>query len=198
MLFHILNVITAHRPNKVFKKIKEKTKAKHDNIESHPFIVSMIDGSLDHSKYAIYLANLLPIYQIIENEFLTDFINTDIIQSKKIINDIEGYNKFLNNDFFNKDIFINEWLHHLKNKERVLKKSDLYIRWLADMYGGQIIKRNIKFNSKYDFVNLRWSIKTIRQILEEDVTLDNVDKFIEEVNKSYEYHHTLADKLLKL
>lgn len=198
MLFHILNVITAHRPNKVFKKIKAETKVKHDSIEKHPFIVSMIDGSLEDRKYAIYLTNLLPIYQEIEKEFLLNLKNTDIIQSKKIIKDINDYNKLLNYNFFSINIFTKDWLHHLQNKEKVLKKSDLYIRWLADMYGGQIIKRNIKYNSKYDFINLRQSIKIVREILEEDVTFNNVDKFIEEVNRSYEYHYLLADRLLKV
>ena len=66
MFFHLLNVITAYKPNKFSKQIKKATKEKHDAIESHPFMRAMIDGSLSDFKYAVYLANLLPIYKAVE------------------------------------------------------------------------------------------------------------------------------------
>jgi hypothetical protein len=66
------------------------------------------------------------------------------------------------------------------------------------MYGGQIIKRNIRFNSKYDFNDLRNEIKLIRRMIEDGLDETNVDSFIEEVNKAYEFHRQLADNINEL
>jgi len=146
MIWHLIKVLTAYRPNKLSKKIKAETKIKHDLIEKHPFIKSMIDGSLSDTKYAIYLNNLLPIYKSVEMLlFNKRFNNLDIFQSKKIFKDINEYKKTLNIDLDDTNLQFNEeWLNHFYTKSEFLKKTDLYIRWLADMYGGQIIKRNIK------------------------------------------------------
>jgi heme oxygenase len=198
MFLHLLTVITAYRPNKFSKQIKKATKEKHDAIEKHPFIKSMIDGSLSDFKYAIYLNNLLPIYKAVEM-FLFNKVDNDLIQSKKINNDLNEYTRFLNVKIDKPEyIFYKEWLDHFFQKEKFFKKAELYIRWLADMYGGQIIKRNIRFNSKYDFNDLRNEIKIIRKMIEDGLDEANVERFIEEVNKAYEFHRQLADKINEL
>jgi len=200
MLLHILNVITAYRPNKLSKKIKLETKSRHDEIEKHPFIKSMINGSLSDKKYAIYLYNLYPIYKSVEMLlFSGKNFNKDLYQSIKIESDLNNYKKELRFEYDRPEFnFNNEWVYHFYSKSFFLRKTELYIRWLADMYGGQIIKKNIKFNSKYNFLNLRESIKTIRTFLEEDLTENNVESFINEVNISYKFHHNLADKINEL
>jgi heme oxygenase len=202
MLLHLLNVITAYKPNQFSKQVKAATKIAHDAIEKHPFMKSMIDGSLSDFKYAIYLANLLPIYKGVEMFILSNTLNTDIIQSKKIEQDIANYSKHLNFNFClskHPEIsFTSEWLNYFYAKSAFNKKVELYIRWLADMYGGQIIKRNIRFTSKYEFQSLRKSIQEVRQIIEVGLDDTTVESFITEVNKAYEFHHKLADKLNEL
>lgn len=200
MLLHLLNVITAYRPNKFSKQIKKSTKEKHDAIEKHPFIKSMIDGSLSDFKYAIYLNNLLPIYKAVEMFlFYSTPVDKDLLQSRKINNDLNEYIRFLGINIDRPEyIFNKEWLNYFLFKDKFLQKAELYIRWLADMYGGQIIKRNIRFNSKYDFNDLRNEIKIIRRMIEDGLDETNVDRFIEEVNKAYEFHRQIADKINEL
>ena len=200
MLLHLLNVITAYRPNKFSKQIKKSTKEKHDAIEKHPFIKSMIDGSLSDFKYAIYLNNLLPIYKAVEMFlFYSTPVDKDLLQSRKINNDLNEYIRFLGINIDRPEyIFNKEWLNYFLFKDKFLQKAELYIRWLADMYGGQIIKRNIRFNSKYDFNDLRNEIKIIRRMIEDGLDETNVDRFIEEVDKAYEFHRQIADKVNEL
>jgi heme oxygenase len=199
MLFHLLNVITAYTPNKFSKQIKKATKQRHDAIESHPFMQAMIDGSLSDFKYAIYLANLLPLYKAVEMFLFTNNLNPHIIQSKKILQDLSSYSQILNFKFDLQSCpqinFNNEWLMYFLSKSDFYKKVELYIRWLADMYGGQILKRNITFTNKYEFTNLRQCIQQVRQQIEQGLDETNVDVFIAEVNKAYEFHHKLADKI---
>ena len=197
MFLHLIKVLTAYKPNEFSKKIKKQTKVKHDHIESHPFIKEMLNGELSDFKYAVYLNNLLPIYKGVEM-FLFNKKNTnsDIVQSKKILNDINNYSNFLNVDL-NQDhlLFYRDWLNYFTTKNDFYKKSELYIRWLADMYGGQIIKKNIKFGSKYDFVDIRGDIKFVRQLIEDGLNSQNVDSFIEEVNISYDHHYKLVERV---
>jgi thiaminase len=61
MLWHLIKVLTAYRPNKLSKRIKLETKTLHDEIETHLFFKKMIDGSLSNEHYYVYLFNLLPI-----------------------------------------------------------------------------------------------------------------------------------------
>jgi heme oxygenase len=197
MLLHLIKVLTAYKPNEFSKKIKKQTKVKHDQIESHPFIKEMLSGELSDFKYAVYLNNLLPIYKGVEMFlFKKRNTNSDIVQSKKILNDINNYTNFLNVDL-NQDhlLFYKDWLNHFTTKNDFYKKSELYIRWLADMYGGQIIKKNIRFGSKYDFVDIRGDIKFVRQLIEDDLNSQNVDSFIDEVNTSYDYHYKLVERV---
>ena len=199
MLFHLLNVITAYTPNKFSKQIKKATKQRHDAIESHPFMQAMIDGSLSDFKYAVYLANLLPIYKAVEMFLFTKNLNPHIVQSKKILDDLSSYSQILNFKFDLESCpqinFTNEWMMYFLSKSDFYKKVELYIRWLADMYGGQILKRNITFTNKYEFINLRQCIQQVRQQIEQGLNETNVDLFIAEVNKAYEFHHKLADKI---
>jgi len=194
--FHLINVITAYKSTEYSKLIRSSTKQKHDLIESHPFFKRLIKGNLDNEAYAAYLFNLSYIYREIEQNFYYEINDMDLIQTKKILQDIESYKKFLNLD---SDVFCvsfyKDWLNHIKSKPRFFRKTDLYIRWLADMYGGQIIKRKVKFGTKYVFDNLRNKIKKLRHFIEQGLNRNNIQNFIEEINNSYDLHYKLVDKL---
>jgi heme oxygenase len=192
--------MTAYRPNEFSKKIKKETKIKHDNIEKHPFIRNMIDGSLSDLKYAVYLYNLFPIYESVEMFlFNCKTVDSDLLQSKKIYNDLNQYVNYLNIKIENPQYkFYDNWLNYYISKDNFFKKTELYVRWLADMYGGQIIKKNIRFNSKYDFLNIRNKIKFIRKLIEENLDKSNVENFIEEVNKTYDFHYQVIEKINEL
>jgi len=199
MFWHLLKVITAYRPNKFSKQIKQATKKLHDEIESHPFFKSMIDGTLSDEQYYVYLFNLLPIYKSVEFFVLDGSLNSDIKQSDKIQRDIVEYSKICSHVRLDANVFFcNKWLDHFNSKDKFYKKAELYIRWLADMYGGQILKRKIKFGNKYVFKDVRGSIKRIRKLIEKNLDETNVDKFIEEVNIAYAFHKDLADKIMML
>jgi heme oxygenase len=194
--FHLINVITAYKSTEYSKLIRSSTKQKHDLIESHPFFKRLIKGNLDNEAYVAYLFNLSYIYREIEQNFYSEINDMDLIQTKKILQDIESYKKFLKLD---SDIFCvsfyNDWLNHIKSKPKFFRKTDLYIRWLADMYGGQIIMRKVKFGTKYIFKDLRNKIKKLRHFIEQGLNHNNIQNFIEEINNSYDLHYKLVDKL---
>lgn len=196
MLLHMLNVITAYSPNKLSKKIKKQTKTVHDHIESHPFFMDLINKDLPDYKYALYLQNLSPIYKSVEMFLFQNNMSSDIVQSKKVEDDIRQYRNHLNLNFDLPQFKFNaKWLQHFFSKDDFFKKTELYVRWLADMYGGQIIKRYLRYGSKYDFHSVRHSIQTVRRHIEKDLNESNVDQFIVEVNKTYEFHIDLVNNV---
>jgi heme oxygenase len=196
MIIHLVNVLTAYRPNKFSKRIKAETKQEHNTIEQHPLIKDLLQGTLPDFKYAIYLTNLLPIYKEIEQSLLSRENNTDIMQSVKIIQDLNLYSTLLNYNFDTPKlniIFSKDWCNHIQHKTDFYKKTDLYIRWLADMYGGQIIKKHIRYTNKYRFNTLRADIQQVRRMIETDLDDTTIDSFIKEVKTSYAFHYKLVE-----
>lgn len=189
-IFHLINVITAFKPNKYSKILKEKTKEDHDKIEQHPFFRDLLNGTLPDVKYAYYLANLLPIYELVEKEFFNNITDKSLLQSEKIKKDLENYSNLLGKKIDNSCYYYSHaWVIHFTQKNRLYKKADLYVRWLADMYGGQFLKKKVKFGDKYKFKNLRKNIKFVRQLIEEDLNDDTLEKFIDEVKTIYMLHN---------
>lgn len=199
MFWHLIKVLTAYRPNKLSKRIKHETEQLHDEIENHQFFKSLVEGTLSDKHYYIYLYNLHPIYKSVEHFVLDKKINEDLKQSTKLQKDLLCYSKICKDIKLDASLFFcKKWLDYFYSKDSFLKKTELYIRWLADLYGGQILKKKVKFGSKYEFNDVRRSIRIVRKLIEKDLNDSNVELFIKEVNKSYQFHKELADKIISL
>lgn len=193
-IWHLVKVITAYKPTPIARYIKKETKFKHDLIEQHPFIVKLIDKTITDKEYAIYLKNLLPIYKSVENAFFNKDTFPELYRSTLIKKDLEQYERDLGK-ISSKYIFNKEWLLKFKKKNETMKKSELYIRWLADAYGGQIIKKGLKYTSKYDIKDVRHFIRVVRAMIEDGLDETNVERFISAINESYDEHYKLVEKI---
>jgi heme oxygenase len=191
-LIHLFNVITAYKPTKLSKLIKQKTKATHDSIEQHPFYRKLISGELDDKKYLIFLFNMLPVYEHIENELLIPLGYKDLVRSDKILKDIEAYEAYLNFKVDESYFYNLPWLKQLEGKSLFSLKAHFYVRWLADMYGGQVLKKKVRFGEKYKFKNVKNNIKRAREFIDQSITEQNVDSFIHEANKAFEFSRKLV------
>lgn len=193
-IWHLIKVITAYRPTKIAKYIKQNTKQNHDVIEQHPFFKDLLSGRLSDAAYANYLGQLLPLYISIENNLCKKNWPIDLITSIRIADDIKKYREIVDIDTKVWPVAM-EWINHFYSKPVLLQKTDLYIRWLADLYGGQILKNRVKFNSKYSFKNARRCIQIVRKYIEEGINDSNKEMFVYEVNKSYDLHYKLVDQI---
>jgi len=194
-LFSLINVITAYRPTKLSKLIKEKTKPLHDKVEQHPFYRKLVAGELDDKEYLIYLFNLLPIYEFIENKLLIPNGYSDLVRSDKILKDIDLYERYLNFKLEAKHFYNIMWVKQIEEKPDYLLKAHFYVRWLADMYGGQVLRKKVRFNNKYEFKNLRKTIKRAREFIDKSVNEQNVDYFIQEANIAFDISRRLASSI---
>lgn len=188
-ILHLLNVITAYRPTPFAKSIKFSTKKEHDDIEKHPFVDSLIKGKLTDIQYACYLLNLIPVYEAIENKLN---LPHELRRSHFMRQDLDKYQKLLGSlgDMF----FYHDWLNNLLSKDNFSITSDFYIRWLGDLYGGQILAKNIKFNNHLKFRNVRNSIRQARELIETNAK-KREKEFVLLIKKSYSYNYQLVEKL---
>lgn len=193
-LIHLLKVITAYKLTPFAKRVKEATKPLHDKIESHPFISRLIKGSLTDLEYAVYLYNMLPVYEKIERRLLCP--SSVLARTKQIKTDLNKYESFLNVSLT--EFYINEkWADTLETEDILKLTSVFYIRWLGDLYGGQILAKNIKFNSALKFNSVRLCIRLSRELIEHYGSQDE-DKFISYVKEAYTNNYNLVDKISKL
>ena len=72
----------------------------------------------------------------------------------------------------------------------------LYVEWLKDVFGGQVIAKNLKFNSTYNFNNPKSIIRFVMEQINH-LPEDKVDELITEVNRIYENHIKLIDEIMK-
>jgi heme oxygenase len=175
------------------EKLKEQTKELHDKSENHVFHTRLLDGSLPDLKYFVYLHNMFPIVSYIERRMN---LNGELIRSPLMHNDIMRYSK--NGCVIEgKDFHYFDWVSQIGITNDKWLPAILYVEWLKDAYGGQIIAPKVKFNSALKFNDAKNVISSVRSYLQE-IKPEDENTFIHEVNKVYENHIILLDKIMSV
>ena len=179
------------------QRLKNETKSLHDLAENNAIMKSFIDGTFKLRHLIRFLVNIKPVYDVVEQRLLQPYmtINPDLKRSELIQQDINA----LVGHFNSIDDVIGYWLTPLEvtdlwvgwswSKPKDMLKADLYTRWLADLYGGRMMIKNMgKFTKSLEFNDVQKSISDVRSILDThsiDVTNDDI---IDEAKKVFEYH----------
>jgi hypothetical protein len=173
------------------EKLKVETKVNHDAAEQHEFNVQLMNGSLPDYKYYLYLKNIVPIFDYVEKRL---GFRGELIRSTLIYNDISRYSKDgLTNGISN--YFVYEWMTTLAQKSDKMILSEVYVEWLKDVYGGQIVAKKVKYNSHLKFSDHKATIGNIRAELMH-IAHDQEKDFIFEVNRTYVNHYNLMDNIM--
>lgn len=192
-ILHLFNVITAYRPTSFAKNLKKSTLEWHNKIESHPFVKKLISGKITDLEYAAYLKNLLSVYGAIESRLFDGDTPVELFRTSLIIQDLSKYKTLLNLDL-DRYNFWEKWTDTIKSGDKFTVGASFYIRWLGDMYGGQIMSKNFKFSSALKFKNVRACIKESRKTIE-NIGSTNLELFIEKVNQAYGFNYDLVSQL---
>jgi heme oxygenase len=172
------------------EKLKQETKALHDSSENHLFHTSLLSGELADTKYFIYLNNFIRIFRYVEQRLN---LSGELVRSELMYNDIMQYAKegcgITLNDFH----YFN-WLNELGQKSDLMLLAVVYVEWLKDVYGGQILSKHIKYNSALKYHNAKETAIKIRSLL--IIPPENEDEFIQEVNRVYDHHNKILDKIM--
>ena len=142
----------------MYNSLKEATADNHRKAESTELVKLIFNKSITKHQYACLLANQLIYYSAIEQR-IDKFTGTDLFRTQKIINDLA--------ELAEKEILIVNESYRYADYIRSLEEKDLfahiYVHYLGDMAGGQMIKRCIPGKgTRFDFVEGKILIDKIR------------------------------------
>ena len=172
------------------EKLKNETKVNHNAAEQHEFNVQLMSGKFPDQKYYLYLKNIVPIYDYIEKRL---GLKGELIRSTLIYNDISAYAKdgWVAGQL---NYFVYDWMTILAQKSDKMLLSEVYVEWLKDVYGGQMIAKHVKYNSHLKFNDAKNTIFQVRALL--GISPEEENEFIFEVNRTYVNHYNLYDNIM--
>jgi heme oxygenase len=157
--------------------LKEITKDLHHEAEITQFAKLLLSGTIERADYRNYLYNLLAVYDPIEWYCRRQgvFVNMpDLPRLKAIYAD---FTELDDCDYYYltpATLEYQAYLHKLGNDadRKHLIKAHLYCRHMGDLFGGQIIKKQVAHISSgkfYDFENADAMKMAIRTILTDEL-----------------------------
>jgi heme oxygenase len=158
--------------------LKEITKDLHHEAETTQFAKLLLSGKIDKHDYANYLYQLTLIYNAIEigNQIEGNFeslpgiertfrIYQDFIEIAGVNHDykwLPGTIKYY--------LYLLDLIRNPEKRSRI--KAHLYCRHMGDLFGGQIIKKQVAHISKgrfYEFENAENLKMSIRNMMTDDL-----------------------------
>jgi heme oxygenase len=187
--------------NTLQEKLKKETAEIHKKAEDHPLMQSFIKGEYKKTHLLQYLINLRPLYETVEQRLIVKNIheNFDLCRSRLVSKDIAMVYKegIVNSDNINilelkKDTV--EWVKNQWTVDPNYLIADLYVRWLADLYGGRVFAKSLDpYINSYTCVDVRKSILEINDIVN-NADVDH-QVIIYRTKSFFEYHVGIFDEI---
>ena len=165
--------------------LKKLTKSKHSGAERSWFASLMMSGKITNEEYAVYLKQQFECYNALEDRFksISNSISTipeNLKRATPIMNDL----KELSSDIDSIPIFesTKKYTNYILNecKEDILY-AHVYVRYLGDLKGGQMIAKRIPGSGQYYKFEKPEELESfIRNQLSQD------ENFVQECNKCFD------------
>ena len=157
--------------------LRDITKDLHHEAETTVFAKMLLSGKISKQDYRNYLYNLLAIYDPIEwySKRQGFFANMhDLPRLKAIYQDFTELDECEYYYLTSATLEYQAYLHRLGNDQerKHLIKAHLYCRHMGDLFGGQIIKKQVAHISSgkfYEFENADSMKSAIRELLTDDL-----------------------------
>jgi len=165
--------------------LKKLTKSKHSGAERSWFASLMMSGKITNEEYAVYLKQQFECYNALEDRFksISNSISTipeNLKRATPIMNDL----KELSSNIDSIPIFesTKKYTNYILNecKEDILY-AHVYVRYLGDLKGGQMIAKRIPGSGQYYKFEKPEELESfIRNQLSQD------ENFVQECNKCFD------------
>lgn len=196
-------------------QVRERTRVAHEQAESRPFIVNLMNGSLHVRSYVNLLGALAPIYEAMEAELRakSDHAAVGLLDDRRLDRhermtaDLASFGQLVErrNPLAASQTYVAAIKAAAAEPERLLAHH--YTRYLGDMAGGRAIARTLHTNygvpyeqlSFYDFSDLGELVPYRRRYKECMDSLPWSDEqkqaFIDEALLAFELNADLFDEL---
>jgi len=157
--------------------LKELTMQQHANAERQKFASVLMSGKIPKKSYLRYLFNQFSCYHSLENHDIftlpnlelkrCNYIHEDICELKNDlgIEKLELFNIILTDSTLS---YVNHVKKNIKTKDDFM--AHVYVRYLGDLRGGQMIAKKIPGSGKYyNFTNPQELAQSIYMHLNDDM-----------------------------
>lgn len=138
--------------------LREYTQAKHREAETQPFVKELLGGSITEERYATFLFNLHPVYNVLEHFAMLHGTINDVAEICRANSILEDYR-----ELWKKETppslcpATAKYMEYIKNELATDPKrlfAHIYVRHMGDLAGGQIIAKRVPGSGKmYQFEN---------------------------------------------
>lgn len=162
--------------------LREAVESNHRAAEQTALARSMIDGTMDVKLYHEFLFNMREIYSAIEKKL--PFLPDDVQRTQKYSDDLQALDRGAGT--LTRSTI--EYTSYLANLPVPLVWAHVYVHYLGNMYGGQLLKKNFKWKcSHLEFKDVKSCISYVRaNITDADPT---------EANKAFEWTIKIYNEL---
>lgn len=171
--------------------IRQATMDQHRRAEKQKFVSTMMSGKIHPRLYATYLYNLAHCYGALE----------ETCQRRGLLDSLPGIAREHKLRHDCQDLWVRitpqpevvpstlEYISHIGTIQNDTARlyAHVYVRYLGDLYGGQIIKSKTPGPNTYlEFDNAKQLIVSIRETIN-DYTKSQPENVVEEAKKCFEY-----------
>lgn len=177
--------------------LREMTAEKHKAAERQEFVKELLGGSITEERYATFLYNLHPIYNVLEAFAMVNGLLGDIPEVRRAPAIQEDYQELWKGSTPPKLCpTVPKYMQYIKDElsndpDRLM--AHLYVRHMGDLAGGQMIAKRVPGSGKmYQFENVDELKNKIRAKLkdtmgdEANVAFDFAIDIMKDMNESTE------------
>ncbi len=175
----------------MLQPLKEAIAEKHSLAEKMPFNQRMFRGELSKEEYVLYLSQQLAIFDSIERH---DLPHPSLNRTRRVFEDIKELMELKEGQSLDIRPLVatNDYRKYLNTLTQEELLPHVYLNYLAIMFGGQMMKKNVPGSGKmYEFDgDVREIAGTIRAIQK--------DEWADEANKALDYNINILDELQRV
>ena len=132
--------------------LKDLTWEHHKNAERQAFVKEMFGGNITNERYALYLFNQFPAYDVLEAFAMMHGLFNDIPEIRRAPRIYADYEELWTGDTPPQILPVtNEYVSYLKSifedKEKLM--AHVYVRHMGDLSGGQMIAKRVPGEGRY-------------------------------------------------
>lgn len=165
--------------------LKEYTRAKHDEIENAPLSMAIMSGDISQTQWDLLVRQKAYVYAEIEKKLdMPDYV--------KLVSKVESD---LNSQSRTLLVATHNYVKYLKELSEEQTVAHLYVHYLGEMFGGQVMKRKIPYENKthMNFDNTAEAVGFIRGLI------SGKDELLkDEANNAFDLMLKIHDEIYKI